>query len=251
MKKVKIRVMGILTIIILLSIPLIVFKVQDYQNINKKIAWQNSSLDKELLQKYPIINDIYNEFFNNDSFQDNSVRYVIKNKDNYSVDEQARMIELQELFKQEVGLLLEKRVIDHNLLELSSQESFQVDFGTIIDKSPNSQGKYILDQIYRLNSENDNYANFSININSKKITSLSISNQLLTKLTKADLKKMAWQMIEYLGLEKIEDWTYTDYGYESYQAKLQIICEVSEFSQVYTLNIRVGMLGTSQNIIVN
>lgn len=251
MGKFKLRTIGFLTITALLLTPLMVFKIQDQHNLNKKIPWQNSSLDKELIKKYPIINDIYTEFFTNITFQDNAARYVIRNKDNYSADQQAKITALQELFKQEVDLLLKQEVIDYNLLELSSRDAYQVDFGTIYDKSLDDQGIYLLDQLYRFNTDNDNYANFVMNAKSKKITSLSLTNHSLAKLKKDDLKKMGWQMIEYLGLAKIDDWNYTDYGYESYQAKLQIVCEVLEFSGRYTLEIRVSMLGSSRNIIVN
>lgn len=251
MGKFKLRAIGFLTITALLLTPLIIFKIQDQHNLDKKIPWQNSSLDKELMKKYPIINDIYTEFFTNITFQDEDTRYVIRNKDNYSADQQVKITELQELFKQEVNLLLEQEVIDYHLLELSSPDLYQVNFGTIYDKSLDDHGVYILDQLYRFNSDNDNYANFAMNAKSKKITSLSLTNHSLAKLKKADLKKMGWQMIEYLGLAKIDDWNYTDYGYESYQAKLQIVCEVLEFSGDYTLDIGVSMLGSSRKMIVN
>ena len=77
-----------------------------------------------------------------------------------------------------------------------------------------------------------------------------MSNQQLSKLTKEDIKKMTWQMIEYLGLEKIEDWNYTDFGYESFQAKLQVNCDLSDFSGIYYLNVSVGMAGANRNLII-
>lgn len=249
MKKIKIRIIGIITIVIILVMPLVVFTIQDYQNIDKQIAWQNSSLDKELMEKYPIINDIYNEYLEADNLNDNYEQYVIKNKDNYSKEKQLKLEEFKKLFEQEVNSLLQKEVISYELLELD-ENLFQVDFGTIIDQSINNQGKYILDQIYRFNTDNDNAVNFTMNANSKKITYLSISNHLLTKLTKTDLKKMAWQMIEYLELDKIDDWVYTDFGYESYQAKLRIICDLSEFSGNYNLYISAIMLGSDRSLII-
>lgn len=249
MKKRWIRIIGVISIGLLLSVPLVTFKIQDHQNINKKIAWQNSSLDKELMNKYPIINDIYNELFTTNDLK-NYNQYVIKNKENYTSEQQSKLEEFQKLFEQEVNLLLQHQVIDHSLLELQPQEHYAVTFGTIMDYSVEHQGKYVLDQIYRFNTNNDNSISFTMNVSSKKITSFTISNQQLSKLTKEDIKKITWQMIEYLGLEKIEDWNYTDFGYESYQAKLQVICDLSDFSGIYYLNVSVGMAGDNRNLII-
>lgn len=249
MKKRWIRIIGVISIGLLLSVPLVTFKIQDHQNINKKIAWQNSSLDKELMNKYPIINDIYNELFTTNDLK-NYNQYVIKNKENYTSEQQSKLEEFQKLFEQEVNLLLQHQVIDHSLLELQPQEHYAVTFGTIMDYSVEDQGKYVLDQIYRFNTNNDNSISFTMNVSSKKITSFTISNQQLSKLTKEDIKKITWQMIEYLGLEKIEDWNYTDFGYESYQAKLQVICDLSDFSGIYYLNVSVGMAGDNRNLII-
>lgn len=251
MKKNKTRIIGIVAISLLLSIPLVIFTFLDYQNIDKQVAWQNSSLDKQLMEKYPIINDIYNEFFTNHSLDDINNTYVVRKKDDYPVDKQQKMEELQKLYTQEVNLLLEKQVIDHELLELAPQEQFKVDFGTIYDKSVDNKGTYNLDILYRFNSDYDNWMNFEMNTSGKKITSLSITNQLVPKLTKDDLKKMAWQMIEYLGLNEIDDWVYNEYGYESYQAKLQVTCEISEYANYNDLNIRVAMLGSNLGLITH
>ena len=248
MQKIKIRTMAVMAIVVILMIPLAIFTINDHQNIDKQIAWQNTSLDKALMDKYPLLNSIYNELFA-DYDANNYEQYIIKNKDNYSSEKQLKIEEIQKLFEQEVNLLLQKQVIDRSLLELSPNEPFQVNFGTIYDRKIDEHGTYNLEQIYRYNTDNDNSVTFSINAQGKKITNLSIANHLLSKLSQADLKKMTWQMIEYLGLEEIDDWSYTDFGYESYLAKLQVVSDLSEYSGSYYLNISVRILGSNLNII--
>lgn len=58
-------------------------------------------------------------------------------------------------------------------------------------------------------------------------------------------------MIEYLGLNEIDDWVYNEYGYESYQVKLQVTCEISEYTYYNDLNIRVAMLGSNLGLITH
>ena len=79
---------------------------------------------------------------------------------------------------------------------------------------------------------------------SKKITALDISNEAVELLNQEDCKEIMRSMIQYLGLEDIEDWSYTDNGYESYIAKLQVYCEIRYYGNGYpTLEIGIIPLG--------
>lgn len=222
MNKKRIRIIGVLVIAFSLCMPIIVFGIQDFQNNHKKIAWENTSLDKEIMKKYPIISNIYAEFFSSRDYTNIPESYIVRSMDDYTKPEQEKINQIKDLFEREINKLIEYEILSPEMLEITGD--YKIEYGTIIDSSDDDGGTYGYSHIYRLNSSHDKSIHFQMNAKSQKITSITYEENNLN-YTSADYQRLAYQFVKYLGLEEIDDWTYSQYGYESYKAKLQISFE--------------------------
>ena len=102
----------------------------------------------------------------------------------------------------------------------------------------------MLEQIFSMEGSKvvSNY--FGLLAKSKKISELSVSNESIRDLTQEQQLRIAKKLIQYYGLDQIEDWVENDYGFESYRAKIQIYCHVESFENSYsTLNLGITPLG--------
>ena len=128
MNKKKMRVIGSFVLIISLSFPMIIVGFQDFYDINKEISLENSQTE-DILKEHPVIEGIY-KFYQNSST--NSQEYVIKRKDEYTVKEQEKLLQLQTLFSGEIEKLMNHKILSHELLE-NEDEKYIADYGTLID----------------------------------------------------------------------------------------------------------------------
>lgn len=243
MNKKYIRIIGAFVIVVSLCLPYLSFVVLDYMNIEKKVNWQNTSLDAQMMDEYPIIKAIYDDFYYSADYFQKGNTYIVKQKDEYSSEQQNQMEKMRLLFQNEVNELLENEVIPYSFLELADHEPFEVDFGTLGDYSDDQGGFYTLDLVYRLLTDHDHMVYLTYVKDAHKITEISIHSQDFQDLTEDDLKTMAYQMIVYLGLGQLDDWNYTDYGYESFKAKLQVNCHLLYQNNETQLSIQINPLG--------
>lgn len=100
-----------------------------------------------------------------------------------------------------------------------------------------------LNQVYRLNTANDNIGDFTLDKQTEKILNLEFYRHEVKQYSEQERKEFAWNMIQYLGLDSLKDWTYTRYGYESYQAKVQVYCEVENLGDSSRFTMGITPLG--------
>ena len=234
MNKKKMRVIGSFVLIISLSFPMIIVGFQDFYDINKEISLENSQTE-DILKEHPVIEGIY-KFYQNSST--NSQEYVIKRKDEYTVKEQEKLLQLQTLFSGEIEKLMNHKILSHELLE-NEDEKYIADYGTLID----DENAYYLRQVLRMWQDSFKSFDYKMDPQTHKIIGFSMSQEDNLIMSDNEMKTMAWRMIEYLELDDIDDWVYNQYGYESNKAKLRISCEFEKRVDTNNININVTLLG--------
>ena len=95
----------------------------------------------------------------------------------------------------------------------------------------------------RLPAANDNIGDFTLDKQTEKILNLEFYRYEVKQYSEQERKEFAWNMIQYLGLDSLKDWTYTRYGYESYQAKVQVYCEVEDLEDSSRFTMGITPLG--------
>ena len=97
---------------------------------------------------------------------------------------------------------------DSVAVDLKKGEPFSVEFGTLSQMSEKS-GAWQLNQVYRLNTANDNIGDFTLDKQTEKILNLEFYRYEVKQYSEQERKEFAWNMIQYLGLDSLKDWTYT------------------------------------------
>lgn len=217
-----------------LCLPKICFLIQDYYDFH-----QISSIDSEEIQnifkKHPLISYLYQ--YDNASHESQLDEYIVKNKQSYSIDEQKMIETMQSLYSQEIQKLIDKKILSTSLLEHDTKP-YQVTFGTLVHEKNDSE-RYLLNQIYRINSDNDKTIDLTMDKATHKIIGFSVMQKDMLQMSQQDIKDLLWHMIEYLELDDIDDWHFIQNGYESYKAKLRITYqnEVRDGMQFYNINV--------------
>lgn len=235
MNKVKIRILGSLTIILCLCLPKMIFMVEDYHDFQKLISIDDGQI-QTLMKKHPLISQLYNYNYSFEDFQ--AEEYVIKNIDSYSSSKQETIKNIQSLYNEEIQKLIDKNILSSSLLEMNTK-SYQTTFGTISIESDQKNERYILNQTYRIHTNHDKAMTFVMDKETQKIMSVSISLDK-TETFHQDIKETLWSMIEYLELDDIEDWNYNQDGYESFQTKLRVSYQKTTYDdmQEYCISIQ-------------
>ena len=149
---------------------------------------------------------------------------------------------MKKKYSRELNQLLAQGIFPYELLDLKKGEPFSVEFGTLSQMSEKS-GAWQLNQVYRLNTANDNIGDFTLDKQTEKILNLEFYRYEVKQYSEQERKEFAWNMIQYLGLDSLKDWTYTRYGYESYQAKVQVYCEVEDLGDSSRFTMGITPLG--------
>lgn len=203
-------------IFITIWIPPLLFQIQDHMDI----GIQNLEKKEELYKKYPVIAAIYA-----DSYSDviNSTKYEISQQDTYDETVQKIIQNAVEKCETELSELIEKQVLTKTYL-LNQYDP--ITYGTIDDPAQAQASSYTLTQILAIEGDDVTTQSFTYLKQVNKISKITIRNEYVEQLGNETCKEIASNMIAYLGLDKIEDWSYIDHGYESYQAKVKILCQV-------------------------
>lgn len=231
----------LLPILFILSflLPLLVFTLQDWHDIQKDYHFDQIYISSDIAKKYPVISEIYASFYTQGESAESDNQYLI----DYSsapLEDQETYADIKSLYEQEISKLIDKSIITNPLVN-NDGNAYIIDFGILTLRN---RHLYNLSQIFSMEGNKVVSTSFDLLKESKKIIALDISNEAVALLTKDDSKEMMRSMIQYLGLEEIEDWSYTDNGYESYIAKLQVYCEIRHYGNGYpTLEIGVIPLG--------
>lgn len=242
MNKVKIRILGSLLIVICLCLSKLFFAIDDYYDFHKTISIDGQTQD--ILKQHPLISRLYQYYY--DAHEQKTKDYMIKNIGSYSTQEQKTLKNMQSLYSEEIQKLIDKKILSSSILE-SSKQPYQVTFGTLTYLTKGNSEQYLLNQIYRLNSDNDKTIDFIMDKETHKIISLSISQKNNEPFDTQNIKDLLWYMIEYLELDDIDDWNYNQNGYESYKAKLHVTYQKEEFTDMQTYTIAVNLLYSSSS----
>lgn len=239
MNKRRIRMLCISLLALSLCFPIIISQIQDYYDIHK-ISTLEDNQTQDILKNHPIIGKIYEQFQRKDSTS-NRHEYVIRSKDDYSAKEQEKIVHLQSLFSKEIQKLIDLNILSTTLLETDPSQPYQADYGRLV--TYDSEDFCSLEQILRMDEERYKTINYEFESETGKIISVTIRQQELISMTDEQLKDIAMNMIKYLELDDIDDWTYNQYGYESNKAKLRISCTMQSRFYRNELSIQVSLLG--------
>lgn len=239
-------VLLLLGILITLLFPLLLFQMQD--NIDMHSTKYESSEDfHEITETYPIISAIYSDAYENHS------DYLLEEYDisalhTYDSALQEELTKRKDAFEQQIHALLEYKVLSDTNFPME-EAPYTINYGKL-SFSLDSSFTTNLQQVVSMEYPYVHSQYFTYTTQADKITSIYLSNALLKELSEEDCKKIAWSMVQYLGLEDIKDWNYLNYGYESYQAKLQVYCEKVANVDGYA-SLRIGVLPISLNLSPN
>lgn len=241
----KIKIICLLVVVLTIVCPLMMFHVQDYMDQSRIYDMLDTSIDDLLLKKHPIISSVYQEFYS--STQHDYFTYDYTDISIYDQDEQGKLKDMKKIYEDEINTLLKFQVLESADLQQSNPH-FTLNFGSLNTRFDKKQNAYPLSQIYEIRKDGSNSINFVLLKDVHKITKLSIYRAMTPKTTE-ELKDIAWSYIKYLGLDDLDDWQYTSYGYESYAAKIQVYCDISQINDSqYVLNIGICPIGQHSKI---
>ena len=239
----------ILGVILLLTVmfPWCLFQLQDHFTLNRSYAMQDTTSSHDLMEAYPIIAEIYADFYDDVSSNNRGGLYQLSELDSYDEQAQKEIKDRISTMEQAITDMLTANVLTPVILNQSSSQ-YEIRFGTLTAFSSISKS-CSLEQTFSIDGDHVRSSEFNYVTNSHKIIKARICNEAISGISEKQQKEMAKAMISYLGLEDIDDWTATDYGYESYQAKLQINCDVIQYGIGYAcLEISVSPLGQYRQI---
>lgn len=237
----------LLPVLLLLScfLPMLIFRLQDWHDTQKVYPFDQIYITSEITKKYPIISEIYASFYTQGENTDAENQYLLDFSPAFP-KEQEPYADIKSLYEQEVCTLIKKNILTDRLVN-NEDNLYTIDFGTLLLRN---RHLYNLSQIFSLEGTKVVSTSFDLLKESKKIIALEISNEAVDFLTKEDCKEIMYAMIQYLGLEEIEDWSYSENGYESYTAKLQIYCEIRNYGEGYS-DFQIGVIPLGQHSLNN
>lgn len=230
-------------ILITFLFPLGVFYIQDHIDIHSS-KYKNTEVFQQYRDTYPIISFIYADAYENkESFS--SPSYDLSNITSYEAEIQTELFNTKQKIETQIQELIRKQVLPPSIFP-EENSTFSISYGNIEFADEFSlSSSYNKTDILETGKIQSQY--FTYLEHADKITYLFFSNENIASISEQDCKDIAWHMIEYLGLADIEDWNYLNNGYESYQAKLQVYCQLLENPDGYG-SILIGVLPISMNI---
>lgn len=242
MKHYKLTFGFVILLLSTLLFPIAIFKTQDYFIIHKKTEYKNPS-DDSLLKKHPIIASVYANYYqyNNPTY----LTYSIKNLTSYSLQEQENIQTIITQYKEQIQSLLTQQVISKDIL--TSLQEDTITYGTITDFKMDSNGYYMLEQVASIDKGYVDSLTIKMDKATGFIMDIDISNAQISNIDATKTKEINLAMIHYLGLEKIDDWSYIDNSYQSYQAKLQIYCQVMQYEKDSYPRLHIGIAPIGQH----
>ena len=88
---------------------------------------------------------------------------------------------------------------------------------------------------------------FIMNLKTQKIISVSLWDDQYQALSKKDIQKITWGIIQYLELNDIDDWYYNQNGYESQSVNLRVHNEQNEYESP-GMSIQVNLIGRMRGL---
>lgn len=206
-----------------LFLPLLYFQMVDQDSLTRNHSWIGKQNDKDLLEKYTILNSLYTSFYSEEIRND----YNITDTSSYTTEEINNIKEVLSSYETEVMMLINQAIVPYEYLELNEDEPYAITFGTL-QLSKKEYGMHHLNQIFHMNNDIVKEAEFTLDQQTKKITSIMIVNPQVVSYSQEQTKSLLWKFITYLGLNEIDDWNFNKQSYESYRARLQIYLNVQD-----------------------
>lgn len=245
--KTKIRCFLLLGVVSSLFLPLLYFQMIDQDTLTHNHSWIGKQNDKDLLEKYTILNGLYTSFYSEEIRKD----FDVTNTSNYALEDQTTINEVLSNYEHEVMSLIKQTIIPYEYVELKQDEPYTISFGTL-QLSEKDNGMHHFDQIFHMNNDIVKEAAFSMDQQTKKITNIIITNSNVVTYTNEQIKSLLWNYITYLGLHEIDDWIYNNGFYESYRARLQIYLHMQDNGATKLLTIGICAIGMNeQNYRIN
>lgn len=239
----KIKIICFLVMVLTILCPLLLFQVQDYMDQTKSYAMPHTSIDDIVLKKHPIIASIYNEFYS--SVDNDYFNYDYTDISVYTKDEQDELKQIKKDLEKEINSVLSYHVIKPEHLN-QKENTYSIHFGTLYSHLDKKEKSLFLEQIYTLDDFGSNSVNWKFLTDVKKIYGISVTQETMNLPTEKEQKEITWAFLSYLGLDDLDNWNYTAYGYESYASKLQVYCDVIQFSKHQT-TIEIGICPLGQH----
>lgn len=241
MKKISLICLFILGVFAMMILPLGIFEMQDYMHLRTYKGTESNTY--EMFSTYPIISQLYAATYEQDStFHE---PYNLTDLTPYKETELEQLTQSKKAFEQQLNAL-----VDHELLTpsklMSETKQIQLDNGYMTHLLNDTSLTMNLHQIYSIDQELVKSQRFTYLKQADKIIQFEVTNDRIVALDEEERKQLAWAMINYLGLSEIDDWTYLDHGYESYQAKLQVYCRIYTPPSGY-LEYQIGVLPLGQS----
>lgn len=242
MKPCNVRYLAIGTLLLSLFTPLLFFQINDRFFTPQKVEW-NSKVAIDLRKTYPIIDSIYHNYYRSNALESISISYDVTDISIYEETIQTNLVSLRNSYTNAINELLVNKVIPYSYLDLKQDETFQVTFGTVVNNAEKKEGYYDLTQYFQIEKDLIKSMTYRLDAATNKITSASFTSPNVSILNESEMKTQLWNYIKYLGLDNIEDWSYREHAYESYQAKLQVYGETSIVAPDNTYEMGICPLG--------
>lgn len=239
----KIKIICLLVVVLTIICPLMMFHVVDYIDQSKSYEMPKASIDDLLIKKHPIISSIYQEFYS--SVDHGYFHYDYTDISIYNKDEHVKLKQIKEDLEKEIKSFLSHQVIKPAYLN-QKEDTYTISFGSLYSRLDQKEKAFYLDQIFSLNDAGSNSITWNFLTDVKKIYGISITQETMKLPSENDQKEIAWAFISYLGLDDLDDWNYTAYGYESYASKLQVYCDVIQFDK-HQITIEIGICPLGQH----
>ncbi|MFR1599611.1 MAG: hypothetical protein ACLSUR_17570 [Coprobacillus cateniformis] len=239
----KTKFICLLVVLFTILCPLMMFEIQDYIDQSRSYAMPDTSIDDLLIKKHPIISSVYQEFYS--SVQHDYFTYNYTDISIYNKDEQDKLKQIKKDLEKEINSVLSYHVIKPAYLN-QKEDTYSIHFGSLYSHLDKQEKAYYLEQIFSLNETGSNSVTWNFLNDVKKIYGITITQETMKIPSQKDQKDIAWAFISYLGLDDLDDWNYTAYGYESYASKLQVYCDVIQFDN-HQITIDIGICPLGQH----
>lgn len=242
MKHVKITGLFLLSLLATFVLPHIVFTLQDTLNLK---GHQQNNDQQEVFTHYPIISSIYAATYEQ-SDPSNIEAYDLSNLQAYNETQLEQIKAMKEAFSMQLKQLIENHTLSSEYLG-NKADAVSLEFGYVTHLIPDSSLTINLHQILSIEQDYVKSQEFQYLKQADKIIRFQVMNEHIPLLSDEEKQAIAWSMISYLGLSELDDWTYLDHSYESYQAKLQVYCQIyTRTTGYYELQVGVLPLGQSR-----
>lgn len=219
-KKILILLMGVL--LLLYMLPFLLFQLQDFAQSKNVVTLDNIYKISSEASDIKLVNIIH------------TIAYATR-EDDYIYDSED-LLKKKDILKKEVKKLYEYGILDADALktyeEIQSGQWYNI---SVYNRRSTFRESY---------TTKDNYVGGDIMMESETNKVLSLKLPYDSELT--DRKSIIYSYIQYLGLDILDDWSYTNGEYVSQKAQLRANVQIYEFQNALGMQ-KYLCLGVNEN----